>query len=151
LQTLNLRSLYTLAGTGIVLPEPAMKGKIAYTSNGNWKDRESHDALIVNVKSEGAEKEAILLGSRGDVGVPISFKQGNLEYTLFFGSKVYDLPFSIRLNDFIADKYPGTLNSFSSFKSKITVEEQPQSDSFRSEEHTSELQSRENLVCRLLL
>src|SRR5690606_32994297 len=130
LQTLNLRSLYTLAGTGIVLPEPAMKGKIAYTSNGNWKDKESHDALVVNVKSEGAEKEAVLLGSRGDVGVPISFKQGNLEYTLFFGSKVYDLPFSIRLNDFIADKYPGTLNSFSSFKSKITVEEQPQSDSF---------------------
>src|SRR5690606_2447610 len=61
--------------------------------------------------------------SRGDMGVPISFKQGNLEYTLFFGSNVYDLPFSIRLNDFIADKYPGTLNSFSSFMSEITLEE----------------------------
>lgn len=130
LQTLNLRSLYTLAGTSFVFPEPALKGKVAYTSNGDWKDKESHDALIVTVKSEGAEKETVLLGSRGDMGVPISFKQGNLEYTLFFGSKVYDLPFSIRLNDFIADKYPGTLNSFSSFKSKITVEEQPQTESF---------------------
>ncbi|MFA7445191.1 MAG: cytochrome c biogenesis protein CcsA [Flavobacteriaceae bacterium] len=124
LQELNLRSLYTMGGTGFVLPEPAQKGKIAYTSNGNWKDKESNDALTVTVTSEGQEKEVTLLGARGSMGVPFSFKQGNLEYTLFFGSKVYDLPFSIRLNDFVADKYPGTLSSFSSFKSKITVEDE---------------------------
>jgi cytochrome c-type biogenesis protein CcsB len=34
-----------------------------------------------------------------------------------------DLPFAIRLNDFIAEKYPGTEKSYSSFMSKITVEE----------------------------
>jgi len=33
------------------------------------------------------------------------------------------LPFSIKLNDFIAEKYPGTENSYSSFKSKVTVED----------------------------
>lgn len=123
LHTLNLRSLYNLAGTSFVLPEPALKGKVIYVSNGNWKDKQSHDALVVKVQSEGQEKEVTLMGSKGDMGVPVSFQQGNLEYTLFFGSKVYTLPFSIRLNDFIADKYPGTLNSFSAFKSKITVEE----------------------------
>ena len=32
-----------------------------------------------------------------------------------------DLPFEIKLNDFIAEKYPGTENSYSSFESKITV------------------------------
>lgn len=124
LHPLNLRSLYTLAGTSFVLPEPAVKGKIKYTSNGRWKDTESDDALLVTVKSEGFEKEVTLIGTKGKMGVPTSFKLGNLEYTLMFGSKVYDLPFSIRLNDFIAEKYPGTLNSFSSFKSKITVEDE---------------------------
>lgn len=124
LHPLNLRSLYTLAGTSFVFPEPAVKGKISYTSNGNWKDNESDDALTVTVKSEGLEKDVTLLGAKGKMGVPFSFKQGNLEYTLLFGSKVYDLPFSIRLNDFVADKYPGTLSSFSAFKSKITVEDE---------------------------
>ena len=32
------------------------------------------------------------------------------------------LPFSIRLNDFIAEKYPGTEKSYSSFMSRVTVE-----------------------------
>ena len=32
-----------------------------------------------------------------------------------------NLPFEIKLNDFIAEKYPGTENSYSSFESKITV------------------------------
>ena len=31
------------------------------------------------------------------------------------------MPFSIQLNDFIAEKYPGTEKSYSSFKSKVTV------------------------------
>ena len=38
-----------------------------------------------------------------------------------YGSVEMDLPFEIKLNDFIAEKYPGTENSYSSFESKITV------------------------------
>src|SRR5690606_40676520 len=34
---------------------------------------------------------------------------------------------------------------------RVEVGEEQAADAFRSEEHTSELQSRENLVCRLLL
>jgi hypothetical protein len=34
---------------------------------------------------------------------------------------VFDLPFSIKLNDFIAEKYPGTEKSYSSFASEVTV------------------------------
>src|SRR5690606_40443242 len=42
-------------------------------------------------------------------------------------------------------------NLISRFASNSTKYTSPPSDSNRSEEHTSELQSRENLVCRLLL
>ena len=31
------------------------------------------------------------------------------------------MPFSIKLNDFIADKYPGTEKSYSAFASEVTV------------------------------
>jgi hypothetical protein len=33
------------------------------------------------------------------------------------------LPFKIKLNDFIAEKYPGTEKSYSAFESKVTVQD----------------------------
>ena len=77
--------------------------------------------MTLTIKSEGQEKEVTLVGSKGKMGEPQVVKIGKLEYTLFFGSKVYELPFKIKLNDFIAKKYPGTEKSYSSYESKVTV------------------------------
>src|SRR2546430_3895448 len=41
--------------------------------------------------------------------------------------------------------------AFSSWNREELVDSRPDSESLRSEEHTSELQSQSNLVCRLLL
>lgn len=121
LQPLMFRSLYNIAGAQFVLPEAPVKGKKTYTSNNDWKDKITDDALIVEVESNGETKEMTLVGAKGKMGVPQSVKMGDLEFTLFFGSKVYELPFSIKLNDFIAKRYPGTMNSYSAFESKVTV------------------------------
>ena len=51
------------------------------------------------------------------------FSLGELDFSVKYGSLISELPFSIRLNDFIAEKYPGTEKSYSSFMSKISVEE----------------------------
>jgi len=123
-QDLMFRSLYNVGGAQFVFPDPAIKGKVAYESNNDYKDKKSDDALIVTIKSGGKSQDVTLIGSKGRMGEPQSFKLGDLEFTLFFGSKIYTLPFKIKLNDFIADKYPGTLKSFSAFKSKITVEDE---------------------------
>ncbi|WP_166536141.1 cytochrome c biogenesis protein CcsA [Flavobacterium ichthyis] len=123
-QPLMFRSLYNVGGAQFVFPELAMKGKVAYESNNDYKDKSTDDVLIVTVESEGLKKEVALVGSRGKVGMPQSFKLGNLEYTLFYGSKAHELPFKIKLNDFIADKYPGSMQSFSAFKSKITIQDE---------------------------
>ena len=45
----------------------------------------------------------------------------DLIFTFKYGAKAYDLPFSIKLNDFIAEKYPGSENSYSSFASEVSV------------------------------
>ena len=45
----------------------------------------------------------------------------DLEVYATYSSKKIELPFSITLNDFIAEKYPGTEKSYKSFKSKVTV------------------------------
>jgi hypothetical protein len=52
------------------------------------------------------------------------FKQievGGLDFAFKYGSKLLELPFDIKLNDFIAERYPGTEKSYSSFESKVSV------------------------------
>ncbi|MBW1655731.1 cytochrome c biogenesis protein [Flavobacterium quisquiliarum] len=122
-QPLMMRSLYSIGDIRIVFPDPAMKGKVEYESNNDYKAKTHSDALVVKVKAEGQEKEVMLFGSKGQVGEPKTVKIGNIEYSLFYGSKAYVLPFKVRLNDFIADKYPGTEKSYSAFKSKVTVQD----------------------------
>jgi cytochrome c-type biogenesis protein CcsB len=65
-----------------------------------------------------------LLGGKGSVNFSEPFSIGGLTFTLGYGSKVYELPFSITLNDFIAEKYPGTEKGYASFMSRITVKDE---------------------------
>ncbi|RAR73885.1 cytochrome c biogenesis protein CcsA [Flavobacterium aciduliphilum] len=120
-QPLQFRSLYNVGNAQFVFPEQPMKGVKKMVSSGNYKAKKGDDALTVLVSAEGHSKEVTLIGSKGKIGQPVTLKLGNLEFTLSFGSKVYSLPFAIQLNDFIADKYPGTDKSYSSYKSKVTV------------------------------
>jgi cytochrome c-type biogenesis protein CcsB len=122
-QPLMFRSLYNVGGAQFVFPEQPIKGEKDIVSGKKLKAKGGTDALIVTVESEGKSKEVLLKGSKGSVGEPQVVKIGNLDFTLYFGSKVYTLPFFITLNDFDAKKYPGTEKSFSSFESKVTVKE----------------------------
>ena len=120
-QPLMMRSLYNVGGTQFVFPDTAMKGVIGYTSKNDFKSKSHEDALVLNLNAEGENKEVTILGNKGTIGESKSVKIGKTDYTFFFGSKAYTLPFKIKLNDFKALKYPGTEKSFSSFESDVTV------------------------------
>jgi len=120
-QELMYRSLYNLGGSQFVIPDQPKKGIKTFKSSGDYKAKEHDDALVLNLKVGNENKEITLLGSKGKTGEPINVKLGSLEFTLFYGSKAYELPFSIKLNDFIAEKYPGTEKSYSAYESKVTV------------------------------
>jgi len=122
-QPLMMRSLYSIGEKRFVFPDLAMKGTIDYESKNDFKAKTHEDALVLKVTSEGQEKNVTILGSKGKVGNPKTIKIGALEYTFFYGSKAYTLPFKIKLNDFIATKYPGTEKSYSSFESQVTVQD----------------------------
>ncbi|RKS02568.1 MULTISPECIES: cytochrome c biogenesis protein CcsA [unclassified Flavobacterium] len=120
-QPLMYRSLYNIGGSQFVIPELPKKGVKSFQSSGDFKAKNGEDALTLVVKTDGKEKVVTLVGSKGKQGEPKSFKLGKLEFTLSYGSRIYELPFSLKLNDFIAAKYPGTEKSYSSFESKVTV------------------------------
>ena len=122
-QELQLRSLYNLQGFQFVIPEPPLRGKF------DWVKSEEgapgvQDALRLEVSSDEKTESITVLGGKGIVNNMKKITLGGLDFYFKFGSKRLDLPFAIRLNDFIAEKYPGTEKSYSSFMSKITVEEQ---------------------------
>ena len=123
LQPLMFRSLYNLAGAQFVFPDQPIKGVQELVSSNDFKAKEGNDALRLLVTSQGKTESITLVGSKGKQGEPKNFKIGKLDFTLAFGSKIYELPFAIKLNDFIAKKYPGTEKSYSSYESKVTVQE----------------------------
>ncbi|MBF4472595.1 cytochrome c biogenesis protein CcsA [Flavobacterium sp. HJJ] len=122
-QPLMMRSLYSIGDIRFVFPEPAVKGVIDYETKNDYKEKNHEDILVVKLIADGKEESVSLLGSKGKVGDSKTVKIGGKEYSFFFGSKAYVLPFKIKLNDFIAQKYPGTEKSYSSFESQVTVQD----------------------------
>ncbi|WP_375324300.1 cytochrome c biogenesis protein CcsA [Flagellimonas sp. GZD32] len=125
IQTLQLRSLYTMAGMQFVIPEPIVKGKYGIVKVPEEEiTKVTQDALVVSIAANGESKEVKLLGAKGTTNFSDKIHVGGLDFTLSYGSKVYELPFSIELNDFIAEKYPGTEAGYASFMSKVTVHDE---------------------------
>jgi len=125
LQTLQLRSLYNMANMQFVIPETVVKGSYGIVKvPDNEITKQTLDALVVSVTSNGQTIEKKLLGGPGTSEFSEKINVGGLEFALSYGSKVYELPFKVKLNDFIAEKYPGTDASYKSFMSKVTVEDE---------------------------
>tara|TARA_R100001369_G_scaffold20091_5_gene37054 strand:- start:17419 stop:20553 length:3135 start_codon:yes stop_codon:yes gene_type:complete len=123
-QTLMLRSLYNIGGMQFVIPEPMATGNYDIIPT-EEKNKNQLNAVTLKVTSEGESQTISMLGGKGVVGEPKNLKIAGLDIYLNYGSKEMELPFSIKLNDFVADKYPGTENnptpSYSAFKSKVEV------------------------------
>ncbi len=125
IQPLQLRSLYSMAGMQFVVPEPMVKGKYGIVKIPEGEPTEmAEDALVVAISANGETQEVKLLGGKGTTNFSDKIHVGGLDFSLSYGSKVYELPFSIELNDFIAEKYPGTETGYASFMSKVTVHDE---------------------------
>ncbi len=124
LQEFQLRSLYNLAGMQFVIPEPLIKGSYGVVEIPNKEiDQRSQSALVLDISSNGETARVKVLGGKGFSRFTDKIKVGGLEFSIAYGSKIYELPFSVKLNDFIAEKYPGTDSGYASFMSKVTVED----------------------------
>lgn len=129
-QTLQLASLYNLGGLQFVIPEETITGK--YEVIKAEEGQSINDAIVVNIKSEGKEEQKILMGNNQSVSNFTEFELADLDIHLRYGSKEYELPYSIHLHEFIAEKYPGTADnpnpSYSSFKSRVTLSDMSEKD-----------------------
>ena len=119
-QVLNLRSRYLIGNQAIVFPKNVVRGVFDIVQKSEIL-KSDEDGIALKISTPNEVKTIKMLGGKGINSPFEDFVVGGLNFNIRYGAKVYDLPFSIKLNDFIADKYPGSENSYSSFASEVTV------------------------------
>lgn len=119
-QPLSLRSLYTINNLKLVIPEGLKSGKLIAFEGDKKKDQNVSDVLTVEVKGPKTTQNVELNVEKGN---PNAFKQitlDGLNIMLGFGPKVYNTPFSIKLDDFVMETYPGS-TSPSAYESHVKI------------------------------
>lgn len=117
---LALRALYNDGVHNIVFPVFLESGKVQLKSKNRKVQSGSTTALLLDVTVDETTKEAIVYGNSGRKGTPVTLNFEGLNMNVSYGSRVIEVPFSVRLNKFILEKYPGT-NSASSYASEVTL------------------------------
>ncbi len=88
---------------------------VANTSNENGTD-----VLLMDVTLNGKKHEVSIFGGSGYRMNMQDFTFENLPVQIGYGEKAIELPFSIQLNDFILDRYAGSMSP-SSYASEVTL------------------------------
>ena len=117
---LMLRSLYSDGLNNFVFSEFEANGKTSIDSKDPKVRNDSNTAVVLDITVNGEIKETYVYGNKGLPGTPSNLYFNNLQVATSYGAKEIKVPFNVKLNDFILDKYPGT-NSASSYASEVTV------------------------------
>lgn len=118
---LHIKSLYNFNNIQFVVPFLPQNGILDVKSDFKYDIKDENDALEVKIKVGNISRNVVLFGKEKKKGEPEIVLIDDMKFKLSYGSKEYKLPFKIRLDNFIAEKYPGTLNSYSSFESRVSV------------------------------
>lgn len=127
IQPLVLRSLYKIGNMQMVFPKPVVKGVFDVVQKSQILQSD-YDGLVLKVTANGETKRIGVLGGQG---TDKEFKQiqvGGLDFAFKYGAKTLKLPFSIKCNDFVAERYPGTERRFKAFSSEVTVLDEQEGD-----------------------
>ncbi len=128
IQDFKLRSLYNVSGLPFVVPNYPIKGEVR-TVRGK-KDPKKYDMVVFDVTTNEKTERIELTGGQFNVDGQKQFKIGDLNFRAWYGAKQRKTPFSVKLNDFQLEKYPGSENA-ASFASEVTVIDKNETFDFR--------------------
>ncbi len=117
--------LYDLGDVKFVPKALFVKAKETLTSataeGGRTMQGATPSALVVDLSYDEKTKELVLYGfGKGTQGRKISTTISGVKFDLEWGAKLLELPFSIKLNDFQLERYPGSMSP-SSYASDVTL------------------------------
>jgi hypothetical protein len=117
--TLTKGKLYSTNGLNLVLTDFLPHAEIDYVSYGK-KKAAFMDALVIKAESGGESKEITLQGGKGFRGKPAEFSINGIRVKMDYGSVKIKLPFSVKLQKFELDRYPGSMSP-SGYASRVVV------------------------------
>ena len=119
-QPMLVRSLYSTGQHNFVISEFLSNAKVNVSSGSYKMESGSQGLARLKIKSGSDEKYVDAKGGMGMTGKAESTEVNGMNLRVAYGAKYLQLPFSIRLKDFIMERYPGT-NSASSYASEVTL------------------------------
>ncbi|MCK9373187.1 MAG: cytochrome c biogenesis protein CcsA [Sulfuricurvum sp.] len=124
------RHLYTVDGVQIATKAVLSHGTVKVISEDEYRASMKMDmqmkgeelsALIVEAEYDGQKREVALMGQgKRFKGFTENFRLGDADISLEWGAKQIELPFSLKLDDFAMEKYPGSMSP-SSYESHVTL------------------------------
>ncbi|PWG05456.1 cytochrome c biogenesis protein CcsA [Polaribacter aquimarinus] len=118
IQNFQFLTLHNIAGLQFVIPRPAEKG-VMKTVSGPKNDNKL-DVIVVDINSKNETKRVELTGGKFNSQGSKEVSVAGLNFRMLYGSKILETPFSVKLNDFQLEKYPGS-ESAASYASEVTV------------------------------
>ncbi len=117
---LSGRKIYQFRHLSFIFKQYYPRARIQLTSVPPEDNNGYFDAFLARVTVDGESGYLAVSGSKGQVGEPQYIHLNGIQINIRYGSKKIPLPFSIRLNDFQLERYPGS-NSPSSYASEVVL------------------------------
>ncbi len=116
----NVRTLYTFSGISLVMKNFIPKAKLNLVPGSLKVTSGQKNALKLRYSCQEESKEVVVFGTRSVKGGAEELELCGKRIFVAYGSKYIDLPFSLKLNDFELERYPGS-KSPSSYASEVTL------------------------------
>lgn len=116
----HLKNLYLVGNMQLVAKSYFPSGEIDYIPAPSEEQSGLPTAFKLKITVDNESKTVAYLTADQAPNPPIQVSCNNVHFNLSVGSKFIQVPFSLQLNKFIVEHYPGS-NSPSWFESKITV------------------------------
>ena len=128
--TLQPRTLYQVGNSAFVFKKYYKNAKLDYVSSSLKSDSVNPQMIKLKLTSGKDSKVVTLFGKSGEVGKAANIKLNGLDIALRYGAKVISLPFSVRLDKFKLERYPGSMSP-SSYSSWVSVNDPERKNSFK--------------------
>ena len=126
----NTQNVYNIGSLNFAVKQYVAKGITQLVYSPPQSGASFGDAMQTLVTVGNVSKELIVFGRNGQLGQPYTTVVNGVNVSISYGSKIVKLPFSIHLNDFQLDRYPGS-NSPSSYASEVILQDAGMERPFR--------------------
>ncbi len=117
---LQLMALYRIGELSMVVRQYYDNARKGLVSAEVQEGMSSMDAFTAKITVGDQSTEVNVFGGKGYKSKPAEITVDGIDFSIRYGAKVIELPFSLKLDDFQLERYPGS-NSPSSYASEVTV------------------------------